>query len=387
MRAAACGAFALLLLVSLLNIRWLEQYFVKKYYYYLEHSENLATLLGPMNDVHDVFRVRSPYQNIDIVYDSVGYQTDILIDAYSTKFVEDPSQPRNYVLFLNGDLQFTSSYEELYHEFFAHVPVIVNGKVPSRVLVMGGGDGLLMRELIKYEQLRDITHVDLDGKLLELATTNPVLTALNRGALQDPRIETHIGDAYQYIRNTTEVFDAIYLDFPYALDYNLSKLYSREFFHFVREHLSDDGYAVLDAPAIGVAWEIYYQTIRKAGFGTILPYMSNLEVDNPRAYEILETSQRWSHLPDTMRQSVMQSFVRYHVKGLRQGFILMHKDTGARGHYRELGIKLHVLNEERFQLAFAQAFPVTNTTDDSKVNSIMRPTLPIEGIWKTRTAW
>ncbi len=83
----------------------------------------------------------------------------------------------------------------------------------------------------------------------------------------------------------------------------------------------------------------------------------------------------------------MQSFVRYHVKGLRQGFILMHRDAGARSHYRELGIKLHVLNEERFQLAFAQPFPVTNTTDDSKVNSIMRPTLPIEGIWKTRTAW
>ena len=380
-KIATTATLTVVLFTSVFNPAALEQYFMKKYYYYLEYSDSLSTLLGPINGGRSVFRARSPYQQIDLVFDSTGYKTDFLIDAYSTKFVENPLQPRNYFLFLNGDLQVNSNYEELYHEYFAHVGVIANGAVPERVLVLGAGDGLLIRELIKYDEVRKIVHVDLDPKLLELADDHPVLRVMNGGALQDSRVKTQVGDAFQYLRNTTDRFDAIYMDFPYAKDYNLSKLYSREFYHFVRERLADDGYAVLDAPTIGKAWEIYYQTIRKAGFETLQSYQINIEYDNARAYELL--AEEWGELPEEEQREIVED----HVNSLRIGFILMRRDGEVRQRYVDFGIKLHVLNEQRFQLAFSRPRPTTDSIDETKVNSILRPTLPIVPAWKARRAW
>ena len=289
-RTSVCAVLALILGISYLNLGSLQQYFLKKYYYYQESADSLWYLLSPMSDMPEVFRASSPYQKIDIVRDPS--RASIVVDAYSRKYIEDPSQPKDEHLFLNGDLQVASNYEEFYHEFFAHVPVLLHGEVPERVLVMGAGDGLLIRELLKYTELDAISHVDLDPVLISLAKTHPTLTAMNGHALEDPRVHTVIGDAFQFIRNHPEVYDAIYLDFPYAMDYNLSKLYSREFFHFVREHLTEGGYAVLDAPGTGAPegqsdWPVYHHTLRAAGFETVVPYVSALEVDNPVAHSFL----------------------------------------------------------------------------------------------------
>ena len=149
LRAGICAARTGVLVVSYANVSNLQQYFLKKYYYYDVAADSLGHLLKSMPDMPDVFRA-SPYQKIDIVQASSGDKT--LIDAYSTKHIEDPSQPRDQFLFLNGDFQVGSNYEEVYHEFFAHVPVLLHGTVPDRVLVMGGGDGLLIRELLKLHR-------------------------------------------------------------------------------------------------------------------------------------------------------------------------------------------------------------------------------------------
>ena len=270
----------------------------------------------------------------------------MLIDAYSTKYIEDPSQPKNRFLFLNGDFQVTSNYEELYHEYFAHVPVLANGTVPQKVLVMGAGDGLLIRELVKYDQIREITHVDLDPKLIELARTHPVLTAMNDNSLDDPRVRTVLGDAYQYIRRSSDTYDAIYLDFPDAKDYNLSKLYSSEFFHFVRQRLSDGGFAVLDAPGSdlpdrnniltlrpGSDWDVYYHTIKKGGFEWVTPYFTNLERQNARAMEILQQRYRSGFdgggtRTEEIIQARMARFVADHALSLMQGFLLLRAISG-----------------------------------------------------------
>ena len=118
---------------------------------------------------------------------------NILVDAYSTKFITDPAKPRYQFLFLNGDCQVASDYEEIHHEWFAHVPIILNGTVPERVLVMGAGDGLLLRELLKHDGVRWIIHLDIDRRFVELARTHPILNSLNERAIDDPRVETRIG--------------------------------------------------------------------------------------------------------------------------------------------------------------------------------------------------
>jgi spermidine synthase len=194
--SAALGAFLLLGFVYRGDI---QQYYLKRYYY-TRGLESFSSFFGPMSEMPAVFRASSPYQKIDLVHHPTIDIASFLAEAYSTKFTEDPDKPRNRFLFLNGDFQVASNYEELYHEWFAHVPIMLNGRVPERVLVMGAGDGLLHRELLKHDNLRRIIHVDIDRTLVELARTNPILTAMNELALDDPRVETRFGDAFEFIR-------------------------------------------------------------------------------------------------------------------------------------------------------------------------------------------
>src|SRR5690606_40997668 len=87
-------------------------------------------------------------------------------------------------LFLNGDLQFSSLDEYRYHESLVHP--VMDG--PRRdVLVLGGGDGLALREILAYEDVARVVLVDLDPAVVELARTHPRISELNRGSLDDPR--------------------------------------------------------------------------------------------------------------------------------------------------------------------------------------------------------
>lgn len=386
-RLILCGTLAVAMLVGLLSVHTIEQYFIKKYYHYWDYGEEFVRFMGPMNDVEDVFRTRSPYQNIDLVYDAEGYDTDFLIDIYSTKFVENKHQPRNYLLFLNGDMQLTSSYEEFYHEYFAHVPIAVSGAVPKRVLVMGGGDGLLFRELVKFPSIETIVHVDLDRKLVELAKSHPVLTAMNEGALEDPRIETHFGDAYHYIRHSTETFDAIYLDFPYARDYNLSRLFSREFYHFARARLAQNGFLVMDAPKLeqlGIDWKIYSNTLLAAGFKDVHPYLSVVEEFNQEAFSfIMESETEGAPWEVEDANDMLFEFA----DSLSLGFIMAQNLKRDVPIYWDENIKRHVLTKERLNLTLEKEFPIIEKIDPEMINSILKPTLPVNAIWDIRTAW
>jgi spermidine synthase len=381
-RFAISGSLAVAILIGLFFSQPIERYFVKNYYFYFDHSDDLVKLFGTLENTEDVFRTRSPYQRIDIVHDQSGYDTDMLIDAYSSKFVENPLQPRNYVLFLNGDYQLVSSYEEYYHEFFAHVPIITNGATPRRVLVMGAGDGLLIRELIKYPDIESIVHVDLDRKLVELAETHPVLVAMNEGALGDPRVRTYFDDAYRYIRNTTETFDAIYLDFPLANDYNLSKLYSREFYHFVRQRMAPGGFVVFDTPGLksrANRRDIYMSTINTAGFNYVRPYISKIEDYNPAAMRILMRS--------GYGRAQSRRLLIEHAWSLRYEFVIARDNLPEKPLYWDPRVKLHVLTDERLRATLQNKLPPISPTDPSKVNSIFQPTLPDGRIWEIRSPW
>jgi hypothetical protein len=246
---------------------------------------------------------------------------------------------------------------------------------------------------------------------VELARIDPLLTAMNRNAFQDPRIEAEFGDAFQYLRDSAEEFDAIYLDFPYAMDYNVSRLYSREFFYFVREHLADGGFAVLDAPGQtylvpedeggdmafvpGGEWEIYYNTIRAAGFETIVPYYSTVEDDNAAAVEFLESWEGTPEFPDPrtgearpqLRSEWIRRMMAQHRSYMETGFMAMWKGEAPAAGYRDLSIELTLLNEKRFGLSFPPPLPGPLDIDRRRVNSILRPTLPANSIWAVRRPW
>jgi spermidine synthase len=153
-----------------------------------------------------------------------------------------------FVLSLDNHFQFSSLQERFYHEAFVHVPFKIIGEIPKKVIVLGGGDGLLIRELLEYKEIEEIIHIELDQGMLEIASEHPVISKLNQGSLKNPRVKTIITDAFHYLRNTKEQYKSIFIDFPYPKNYNLSKLYSTEFYRFVHRALAPDGFVVMDAP-------------------------------------------------------------------------------------------------------------------------------------------
>ena len=380
-RFALGGTIASAILAALIFAQPIDRYFVKNYYFFEDYAGDWSGLIASLQNVEDVFRERSPYQRIDIVHDENGYESDVVIDFYSSKWLENPDQPRNHLLFLNGDFQVTANYEEYYHEFFAHVPIAMHRSSPRQVLVMGAGDGLLIRELIKYPDIERIVHVDLDHKLIDLAQHHPVLLGMNEGALDDPRVETLIDDAYRFIRNTEDTFDAIFLDFPLAEDYNLAKLYSREFYHFVRQRLAKDGFMVFDAPRVKnptFEREVYLNTVMAAGFDYVRPYVSRIERVNPDALAFLEAEGL------TNRDS--RFLLIRHSHTLQQGFVIGRNSKPRGQPVLDPRVKMHVLNEERLRLTLKRKrIPLPDGVERDKVNSIFKPTLPDGYIWRIRS--
>jgi spermidine synthase len=215
------------------NINKIEQNYLKTYYLFKRYASNPnRTPMQFFNDIsrfRPVERIKSPYQYIDI------FHPELL-------------NVEEFVLAIDTNFQFSSHNERFYHEGFAHIPINMTGVLPRKVLVLGGGDGLLKRELLKYPSIEHITHIELDPVVLELARNDERFVRLNERSLENPRVHTLVTDAFYYLRNTKEIYDAIFIDFPYPNNYNLARLYSVEFYRFVKKRLAPHGFVILDAP-------------------------------------------------------------------------------------------------------------------------------------------
>lgn len=201
---------------------------------------------------------RTPYQEI-VVTESFGFtgETDMR-------------------LFLNGDLQFSSVDEYRYHESLVH-PGLSGGR--SSVLILGGGDALALREVLRYDDVDEVTLVDLDPAMTELAAGYEPLRELNGGALADPRVTVINEDAFSWLRATSGTFDAVLIDFPDPDDVATAKLYSVEFYGMLSRLLAPDGRMVVQAGSPFFAPHVFWSIetgIREAGFATV-PY----QVDVP----------------------------------------------------------------------------------------------------------
>lgn len=181
-------------------------------------------------------------------------------------------------LFLNGSLQFSSSDEYRYHETLVHPPVSLAAS-PRNALVLGGGDGIAVKELLKYKQLQDIMLVDLDPAITKLAKTNYHLLQLNKGALSDERAHVLNQDAFEFLEQSKDMYDVIIVDLPDPNNESLNKLYTKEFYSLVRNHLSPEGVAMIQATSPVFATDVYWtinETVAATGMHT-----ENFHVDIP----------------------------------------------------------------------------------------------------------
>jgi len=183
------------------------------------------------------------------------------------------SQGGQVRLFLNGNLQFHSKDEYRYHEALVH-PAMAGFGAPRRVLVLGGGDGMALREILRYPSVKQATLVDLDPAMTRLFSTDPMLTALNKGSLTAPRARVVNADAFRWLEEHDEHYDVIVIDFPDPSNYALGKLYSTTFYELVDAHLSASGYAVVQTTSPLVARRSFWTvaaTLEAAGLQTT-PY-------------------------------------------------------------------------------------------------------------------
>jgi spermidine synthase len=168
-------------------------------------------------------------------------------------------------------LQFSSSDEYRYHEALIH-PGLSRVNNPKDILVLGGGDGLAAREILKYPSVQSIDLVDLDKAVTDLFKSNSALTQLNQNALQAAPIHIHNQDAFQWLRDSDKQFDFVAIDFPDPSNYSLGKLYTLAFYRELYQHVHDSSVIVIQATSPYVAKQSFWiinQTLQTAGFNTI----------------------------------------------------------------------------------------------------------------------
>ncbi|MGK5498995.1 polyamine aminopropyltransferase [Streptomyces sp. URMC 125] len=180
-------------------------------------------------------------------------------------------------VFLDGRLRVCGADERRYHEALVH-PAMAEAP-RSRVLVLGGGDGFALREVLRHPEVDAVTVVELDPGLVELARTDPVLSRVNRRVLDDPRVRLETGDAFDWLRawpgSGRRPYDVIVSDLPDPGDLANSRLYSREFFGLAGQALAERGRLVVHAGPAGERSRAYWTveaTLRAAGLHTA-PYV------------------------------------------------------------------------------------------------------------------
>src|SRR5215213_1086651 len=198
-----------------------------------------------------VYTKNTPYQRIVITRGRAGFQ-----------------------LFLNGNLQFSSTDEYRYHEALVH-PAMLLANNPKRVLVLGGGDGLALREILKYPSVERVTLVDLDPEMTKLSSRFPLLAKLNQNAFDDQRVQVINEDAFIWVEKTSEpLYDTAIVDFPDPNTFALGKLYTTRFYRLLKSRLTENAAMAVQSTSPMFARNSYWciiRTLEAAGF-YVRPY-------------------------------------------------------------------------------------------------------------------
>ena len=179
-------------------------------------------------------------------------------------------------LYLDRVVQWSSIDEYRYHESLVH-PAVVSASTPRRVLVLGGGEGLAVREVLRHGSVDAVTVVDVDPAIFLLARTHRQLVGLNARALFDPRVTTRPEDAFAFLRRDTAVYDVIVCDLPDPTTDAVARLYSVEFFRLCRARLAPGGALVTQATGPYHTDEAFWSigaTLHAAGLAHAYPYHS-----------------------------------------------------------------------------------------------------------------
>jgi spermidine synthase len=199
-----------------------------------------------------VYSKSSPYQRIVVTKGRAGFN-----------------------LYLNGHLQFASADEYRYHEALVHPAMAISAK-PKRVLILGGGDGLALREVLRWDSVNAVTLVDLDPAMTGLTDAFPPLAKLNNNSFADPRVSVINQDAFVWSDEPGELFDCAIVDFPDPSNYSVGKLYTTRFYKKLQRKLTPNAGVSIQCTSPLFARNSYWcviRTLEAAGF-SVRPYQA-----------------------------------------------------------------------------------------------------------------
>jgi spermidine synthase len=225
-----------------------------------------------------VFARNSHYQRIVMTRNKAGFQ-----------------------LFLNGHLQFSSVDEYRYHEALVH-PAFGLHPGARNIAVLGGGDGLAVREILKYPDVESITLVDLDPEMTNLAKNHSLIRSLNQDSMHSPKVTVVNTDAMKWLQaGEPRLFDIVFIDFPDPNSYSVGKLYTSGFYRLLKRRLDPDGVFAVQSTSPLFARQSYWiieRSIAAAGFST-LPY--HVAVPSFGEWGFVLASHRSIAAPSTVR--------------------------------------------------------------------------------------
>jgi spermidine synthase len=188
---------------------------------------------------HECYHARSQYQDIEII-ETEGYGRCLLLD---------------------GEVQSFEADEHVYHESLVH-PGLFLHSCPRRVLVIGGGEGATLREVLRHGSVEQAVMVELDPQMIVAADAH--LPTFHAGAFDDPRVRLHFADGRQFVEGTAERFDAAIIDVTNPLSGGLSyRLFTAEFYAAVRDRLQPGGLVVVQSDAVGLHGLDSFATIHR----------------------------------------------------------------------------------------------------------------------------
>lgn len=271
---------------------------------------------------------------------------DLVVFSETTRYqhiVITKSRSNDISCYINGHLQFNSVDEYIYHEDLVH-PAFSIAPAHKNVLILGGGDGLALREVLKYSDMEKVVLCDIDPRMTNLAKDNPYIRALNENSLEDSRVlvlqnnalipadsmdvivtnknvfhgretgkvtsvEIINMDATAFLEQISGIFDIIILDFPDPNMQDLSKLYSLQFYSRLTTKLAADGIIVQQSTSPFHAKEVFLsigRTIQAAGFAAI-PYKDNVPSFGEWGWWIAGHNNRYSNATLERKLSTIDS--------------------------------------------------------------------------------
>ena len=164
-------------------------------------------------------------------------------------------------LFLDGKLQFSTADEYRYHECLVH-PAVAAARPKSRALILGGGDGMAARELLKYAKIKTIHLVDIDPEMTRIFRDIPLLARLNDKAFSNERVTVFNQDAMSFLEKTENTYDIILMDLPDPNNLSLGKLYTLSFYQLAARRLSPEGVMTIQSSSPFFAAKAYWCVVK-----------------------------------------------------------------------------------------------------------------------------